>query len=438
MIDFITVLYYSVLGAIVGVALSWLPGFHIYNVIAVLFIVMGFESFIPAEFIPFFMLSAIIAFSFVNLLPAIFLSVADDTLIFLLFPSQRALLLGKGYRAMLLSLLGALGGAILLFALSPVLAIILPIVYNLTSNYIHVFIAALILFMFMSEWHRYGEKVGSPLSRLLDAWKQSFAGLFVFFASGILGFIAMRRPIVPPDRAYLNLMPLFIGAFGMAWVVFNLISNVQIPKQEIMDKVEISLPNYLRGLVSGVFGGIIAALYPLITGGMGALVAGHLVNPTSEDEFLISQGANRVVYYVGAYFLLFMPTFRIIRGTGAWITAGIYIPKLYEEYVLALGILLFVSGISFLATLLIGRVYVSLVTRISYKKLSLITMAMLVIITYVGTGLMGIFYMTIATFLGLVAGLYNTRRSYPLGLLLFPVLLSMTGTADILCEILGI
>ncbi|WP_367884052.1 tripartite tricarboxylate transporter permease [Thermococcus sp. JCM 11816] len=94
-----------------------------------------------------------------------------------------------GHEAVLLYLIGAVAGTLILvlgmlFVFPPK---VLPPIYQATSPYITYFLVAIVLFMFMSEWPKEGDRGKTVKERLWLAWRQILGGIFVFFLSGILG-----------------------------------------------------------------------------------------------------------------------------------------------------------------------------------------------------------------------------------------------------------
>ncbi len=433
------VISWSLIGATLGLVFSWMPGFHIYNLLAlVVLLAPGFITYNPYA-LPYFALGAVVAFSFASSIASTYLSVADESLMLMLFPSQRYLMLGRGHSMVLLYLIGAFGGALFLSLFSLTIGVyVMPVIYNLFSPYYTWILAAVVLFLFLSEWPKEGDREETGIKRLLAAWRQILGGVFVFFASGILGFITTYTGLLPTEAAYARLTPLFIGFFGMSWVIRNLLSRKTLPRQNTKDFVETHPTAVMNGIASGVIGGGIAAFFPVITGGMGALIGGHMASGRGDDTFVVSQGAARVVYYVGALLLLFMPTARITRGAVAWLIGGIYTPKTWLEFYYAGFTIILVAAVSFIATLYISKAVSKLLSIVSYVHVSLVVAVFLVLLTYIITGLTGILLLAVATAIGFTAQAFNTRISYCLGALILPVLLSMTGTSGLLLSLLGI
>jgi len=439
MIPLTELLLWSLAGVLFGAVISWIPGFHIFNIMALLVAVFGVGSIMPTDAFPFFAIGSIVAYAYVSAISSVYFSVADESAVFLLFPTQRYLLLGRGHEAVLLYLLGAVSGTLIL-VLSALFIFpkVLPPIYQATSPYITYFLVAIVLFMFMSEWPKEGDRGRSPWNRLWLAWRQILAGIAVFFISGILGFAVMNTNLLPTTSAYTRLTPMFIGFFGMSWVLLNILSNPPMLEQVPDDKVESSVYNILKASFGGALGGTIAAVYPIITGGMGALVAGHMTSQRGDDAFIISQGVNRVIYYVGAFTLLFLPNLRLTRGAAAWLVSSVYTPKSYSEYLAAVGVILLAAGISFLFTYYISKVIARSFKVVHIQKMSYIVAVILIAISYILTGWMGVVVLLVSTAIGMMAAAFNTRRSYCLGGLILPVLISMTGHTGAVMSLLGL
>lgn len=128
------VILWSLLGGLIGLAVSWIPGLHIVNLIVLITILTPEFILTHPYLMPYFALGALVAFSFMSAISATYLSVSDDSLMLMLFPSQRYLLMGYGHRAVLLYLIGALGGVFFLLVFGLTIApLVMPIVYNLFS-----------------------------------------------------------------------------------------------------------------------------------------------------------------------------------------------------------------------------------------------------------------------------------------------------------------
>ena len=117
----------------------------------------------------------------------------------------------------------------------------------------------------------------------------------------------MYRGLVPVEAAYQNLMPAFVGLFAIPWVLQNAFSRTQIPPQHVAASVDADLPLVLRGVLSGAAGGLFAAFFPVVTGGIGGFIAGHATAQRDDRLFIVSQGASKAIYYIGSLLLFFVP-----------------------------------------------------------------------------------------------------------------------------------
>jgi putative membrane protein len=430
---------WGLMGSLMGLLLSWLPGLHIFNLLALVFILA--PSFITSNpyATPFFGLGAVVGFSFASAIASTYLSVSDESMMLMLFPSQRYLLAGQGHRAVLLYAIGALIGALFLAVFMTTAGVyVMPVIYNLFSPYYWFALLAVVLFMFMSEWPKEADLGRTPLERLWLAWRQILGGVLVFLASGILGFAATYSSLIKVEYSYVRLTPLFVGFFGLPWVLRNILSRRRLPRQDTRDIVATEPRAVANGAASGIIGGGIAAFFPVITGGMGALIGGHMASSRGDDAFLISQGAARTVYYVGALFFLFHPTMRITRGAVAWLIGGLYTPKTWVEFYAGASVIILSAGLAFVLTLYLSKAVAKLLSVVSYLYISLATLVFIVSMVYVLTGLTGILLMLVAGAIGFAAMVFNTRLSYCLGALILPVLANTMGFSGYLMEFLGL
>ncbi|RLE95747.1 MAG: hypothetical protein DRJ55_01270, partial [Thermoprotei archaeon] len=127
----------------------------------------------------------------------------------------------------------------------------------------------------------------------------------------------------------------------------------------------------------------------------------------------------------------------LTRGSAAWLVSSIYQPKSYVEYIYSIGALLLASGISFIGSIFLSKAVAKVVSAY-YKHVSVAVLILLLGIAWALTGFLGVFIMIVAGFIGFMSSLFNTRRSYCLGGLIFPVLLSMTGTAEAFAKLIGL
>jgi len=430
-------LFISLIGTLTGVIFSWIPALHIYNILALFVFVQVETAILPNHLIPYFFAGCVTGYAFTGTLPAIYFSTNDDTTLFYLLPAQKFLMYGRGHEAVILSLFGSLGTAFLIFITAIIMPYFLPLLKDLLTPHVSWILASIGAFMLMSEWPRTTDRPKSPFGRLKEAWGSLFIGILVFFLSGFLGYIVMRGGVMDPKTSFQNLMPLFLGLFAIPWLIINMISNPVLPEQKIEDKVYTTYPRILRGIFAGTLGGGFAAFFPVITGGIGAFLAGHATAQRGDDIFIIGQGANRFLYYVGGFLLFFVPFLHLRRGGAAWMLNIFYSPSSYSEYFLMISIVLISAFLSFYLTLKISKVIAKNINKIPYKTLSFIIIVFIIILTFLITSYKGLTVLFVSTGIGLLPPLFGTRRLNCLGALIVPLTVEMSSFSGAVSKILG-
>ena len=114
-----------------------------------------------------------------------------------MLPGQKWLLERRGYEAAILTGAGSLCGVIVLVLLSPFLTEVARTLRIILAPHFGWILAAISLFMLMSEWPKAGDRGPSNWARFRAAWSQLAAGLLTFFLSGLLGIILMYRNFLP-------------------------------------------------------------------------------------------------------------------------------------------------------------------------------------------------------------------------------------------------
>jgi putative membrane protein len=429
----------SVVGTLVASVLALVPALHIYNVAG--FIILATATlgdFMPPELMAMFFLGMITGYAMLNTIPSIFLAAPDDSTVFVVLPGQKYLLQSRGYEAVVLTGIGGLGGIAVLALLTPVASTILPAVRAILQPHLHWILWTVIAYMLISEWPKGSDRAPAGLRRWWDGWKSLTAGLVTFALSGVLGFILLYRSLVPVTLAYQNLLPAFIGLFAVPWILQNLLSRVELPEQHISKTVDGTPWLFLRGTFAGALGGLFAAFFPVVTGGLGGFLAGHATAQRDDRLFIISQGASKIVYYVGGFLLFFVPGLHLTRGGMAWMLSSLWSSYSPESYYMAVAGVVLSGVISFFMLLLMTRLVIKLVARVHYRWVSLATLAILLGIVIGMTGVGGLLICAVATGIGLIPVLWGSRRMNCMGVLLLPIALNMVGAGDAVAGWLGL
>jgi putative membrane protein len=437
------VLISTVVGTVLSCVLACLPGLHVYNVMGlmVMFIYALADAGVnlpPESFLP-LMAGMIVGWSMLNTIPAVLLGAPDESAIFTVLPGQKYLMFGRGFEGTMMTGVGGLAGLYLLVVLlAPASLYIFPILKDVLRPYSGAIIWVIITFILMSEWPKGGNTGPAGWGKFLDAWKSLGAGLLTFFLSAFLGFILLYRSPVAVDMAFQNIMPAFVGLFAIPWCLLNVISGADVPEQHVSDSMDIDMPTILRSAASGGLGGGFAAFFPVVTGGVGGLLAGHATAQRDERVFIMSQGVSKIIYYTGAFMFFFIPGLNLTRGGGAWIIKGLYTPRSMYDYLMIVGSIAIAGAVAYLMMEPLTKGLIKLIRRFNYRYISAIALCIIVALVFLVTSWVGLFIMLVGTGIGLIPVLFASRRLNCLGILLLPIACNMTGIGPSIAAFLGL
>jgi putative membrane protein len=435
----IVLLLYAVAGTLVASVLSLAPALHIYNVAGlVILVTTTLGELMPPEGLAMFFLGMITGYAMLNTIPSIFFSTPDDSTIFVVLPGQKYLLQRRGYEAVVLTGVGGLGGIAVLALLTPVASSFFSALRAILQPHLHWILWTVIAYMLISEWPKGSGRAPAGLARWWEGWKSLTAGLITFFLSGLLGFILFYRSLVPVTVAYQNLFPAFLGLFAVPWILQNLLSRVELPEQHIAESVDATPWLFLRGTFAGALGGLFAAFFPVVTGGIGGFIAGHATAQRDDRLFIVSQGAAKVVYYVGGLLLFFVPGLHLTRGGMAWMLSSLWSAYTPQTYYMAVAGVVLSGLLSFFLLLLMARLVIKLVSRVHYRWICLGTLAVLLAVVVGMTGWGGALICAVAAGIGLIPVLWGSRRMNCMGVLLLPIALNMSGVGSVVAGWLGL
>jgi len=437
--DTVTLIAIAVFGAVAASLLALIPALHIYNVAGLVIVLAGsLNAILTLDQIAMLLLGMVVGYAMLSTVPATFLAAPDESSAFIVLPGQKWLLQRRGYEAVILAGVGGLGGLAIVVALSPIAGEAARILQQIVAPHLGWILTAIVAFLLMSEWPKAGERGRTRLGRFLAAWTQLGAGILTFLLSGLLGFIIMYRSVVPTEIAFQNLLPAFLGLFAVPTVLTNFIMGTRIPDQHIARSLDVSPSHLLRGIVSGALGGLFAAFFPVVTGGVGGFLAAHATAQRDDRVFILSQGASKSVYYVGGFLLFFVPGLNLARGGMAAMLSTIYTPASPHSYFTAVAAIAVSGAVSFLLLIVLTRLVIRAVQRISYRVTNAATLALLVALIAVLTGPGGLLTALAATGIGLIPTLFGSRRMNCLGVLLLPITLNLLGVGPLMAKLLGL
>lgn len=419
----LTVILFSLLGSLLSILLSCVPGVHVYSVLAACVMWVHMLGDVAPTFLAPFCSGLIVAYAVVGVVPAVLLAAPDESTFFAVLPAQKYLDSGRGYEAVVLVTAGGLIG-LFWICIAGLLFIqkILQVVVAVFRPHAHWIIWCIICFMIMSEWPRRGALDNAGWRKFIRAWAPLLAGLLTFLLSGLLGCILIFRSPLPLRGMFQNLMPAFVGLFTMPWLILALTGQGDIPKQKIK-LARIDRGVFVRGGVAGVLGGMFAAVFPAVTAGVGGFLAGHATAMRDDKAFMISQGAARMVYYAGSFLFFFVPALSLTRGGAAWMISSICAPSSCGEYYMVLAAMAFSGCVAVFAVGPVTRVMLKTIEKSGRRRLLAVGICAVVAIVLVFTGLPGLVVMLTAAAIGMLPVLYGSRRMNCLGVILLPLAL---------------
>lgn len=437
--EYLDLFYFSALGVIFSCLISFLPALHIYNVIGIfLLVILKFEATMAPMQLIALCIGMIVGYSILNTVPATYFGPGDESMSYYILPSAAWVAKGRGYESIILTGVGAIGGIILLAVLAPAFLLFMPGLKTITSPHMFWIIGSVIAYMVMSEWPKGVSQSESCWENFFEGWKFLGVGLITFLLSGLLGFIVMSKTLVPIDFAFQSITPVFVGLFAIPWLITNIINIGSIPKQHECTSMELDWDLVCRGTFGGFLGGFFAAYIPIVTAGVGGLMAGHATAQRDGRLFVMSYGTCKTVYYVGSFLLFFIPGLSLTRGGLAWIVTPVVTTLTMKEYALFVGLMLFSAGMAFLMLGAFTRLCIKLVEKIEYHWVSVIALLIVIPGVFSFTSWGGLAIMTVATGIGLLPVMFQARRMNLMGVLLLPVCINMAGYGNEVMRFLGL
>ncbi|MGQ3414064.1 tripartite tricarboxylate transporter permease [Natrinema sp. LN54] len=389
-------------GSLLGGCSGLVPGLHANNFA---FLLAGVAPSVPGPplFVGCAMLAAGVVHTFLNAVPAMALGVPDAEMAITALPGHRLVLEGRGSEAIRLS---ALGSVLAVLAAVP---LALPVTRAVTAAYPTIR-AHLSLVLAM---------VAVALIASEPTWRGRFGGLSSFALATGLGALTLDLSADAPLEAGGTLAPLFAGLFG-APVLIDAIRGSGIPPQDD-EGVTTSRRFVGTTAVAGALAGAVVGYIPGISAAIAAVAVLAVVPDGASDRGYIV--ATSGVDTANTIFALFALVALGQPRTGVLVAfeetaAPLELPILLAGVVLA-GLL------GFALVIVVGDAYLELVGRLTYWKISAAVLALLLVLSYLFTGPLGVAIFAAATVIGLVPVRLRCRRVHLMGVLIGPLMLGL-------------
>jgi len=227
-----------------------------------------------------------------------------------------------------------------------------------------------------------------------------------------LGLLALNStPIREP------LFPMLAGLFGISTLLISANSIKRIPEQRFDGFVYFgSLKTHLKGAVSSA----LMAVLPALGSAQATILAQLMSKKRSAEEFLtIVGGINTVsvLFVLTTLFLINKSRTGVIQVMQQFLTLDFY------SYLILLAASFAAVGFAVVLTLVLGKYFANKIWKIKYRKLSMLILGFVVVLVAFFSGLQGLFLLSIATAVGLIAPSVGIKRIHAMGCLAIPIVI---------------
>ena len=433
----------AIFGASLGAVLACIPGLHVYNVLTILLVSIaragGHDAQVPFSFLSPFFIGIMVSYAVLSSIPSILLSAPDESSLFTVLPGQNLLFKGRGYEAVLITVLGSALGLLFLTIMAGTLApFVLPSISRVLAGHAHWMLWCVIIFIVMSEGREGGSSGDAGWGRLGEGRRSVSVGLVTFMLSGLLGFILFYRSPGMGRTSLQNLMPAFVGLFTLPQLLVNLAVRSDLPEQNMRLPLSVDMATTARGGFAGLLGGSFAAFFPAVTGGVGGLLARHATAVRDDRMILIAQGTSKLVYYGGTLMLLSVPGLGLTSVDCGGMLRGFPLPKTYSDHNIMLASIALAGAVALMLAAPLTRAMLRGVDRVGHRRVSALALVVILLIVLLLMGLQGLFVTCVAAGIGLLPVLFGARRMNCLGVVLLPVACTMSGSAPTVAGWLGL
>ena len=261
------ILFPVFLGVILGTVAGIVPGMHVNTLIPFLFMV--FSNMDVTE-LAVLIVSTAMSEIFMNIIPSTFLGAPDTETALSVLPAHRLLFSGKGYEAVVITILSSLFSLLLTVLLVFLFYPFFVPLYTVTRPYLHFLLLTVIFFMIYSE---------KDLSSSIKA-------LVVISLSGLFGTIVLNSKISTSNV----LFPVLTGMFGMSGLLFSVSQNSTLPEQDYRIRTEINTFEFVKSVFLGSLAGIAIGFLPAIGISEAATMVRYLTKLDGERGFLATLG----------------------------------------------------------------------------------------------------------------------------------------------------
>ncbi len=384
------------IGILAGTITGLIPGIHT-NLIAIFILSsLGFLlNYFSAFYLMIFIIVMAITHTFVDFIPAIFLGAPDEDTALSVIPGHDFLLKGKGYQAIILTLIGSISAIFILMFITPLFIWIIPKIYPFIQKMMSWFLIWISVFLIYQEKH------------------SKISAIIIFLLAGFLGLATLNLPVKQPLFAMLT------GLFGSSTLIFSISQNIKIPQQDVIKplilKKQLIKPILITTIISPI-----CSFFPGLGSSQAAIIGSKLTKNISKPQFLVLLGSINTLVMAVSFVTLFL----IDKSrTGAANAIQQIIQITLKDLIYILVIIFFTSLIVSIIVIKISKIIAKRIHRFNYRLISLSVVLLLIVFVLIFSGWIGILVFSVSTCLGLTCIYLSIRRGYLMGCLLIPTIL---------------
>jgi len=396
---FLEILFAISIGIISGTITGLLPGLHT-NTIAILLVSSlpilsnHFSEIALAAFI----IAMIITHSFLDAIPAIFLGAPEADTALGVLPGHQLLLEGKGYHALKLTVLGGIGTSAIAVLIIPILLISLEHAYTYLQQIIAPILIVLSILFILRESNN----------------KKRIWALLIFMLSGTLGTLTLNKLNISNP-----LFPLLTGFFGVPVILLSIARETNIPKQTTSSRLTLITKQNILSYIKASISSAIVSILPGIGAAQAAMISQGFTKFKNKEQFLtIIGGINTASVFYTLTTLYILDKAR----TGAMVAIQFFLTLNPNQYILLILTSITTLGFAVTLTLLLGKLFAKKIAKVSYKKISIGILAIILFFTIKLSGCLALPVLAVATAIGLLPVKTNIRRIHAMGALILPVI----------------
>lgn len=395
---FIASLIAIALGILCGIFTGLAPGIHVNLVVTFLISLSPLLlRYTDPLILCVFIITISITHVFFEFLPSIFLGAPDPDTILSVLPGHRYLFAGNGLMAVKLSCLGAFFGILLgTLLLFPVLSL-LPLIYTFIQKFMAFFLMGIIIFM--------------TLHNTKKIW-----ALTVFFLAGFLGIAVFSISSLKDP-----LFPLLTGLFGISTLLLSLFDKNVVPQQYITDGIALDWKIFFKAVIVGTFCSFFLALFPGLSPAIAALFGMQVLGNIGDHGYMLLQSSVN-----SAGFLMSIATLFAIEKARNGAIVGIQTllsSVSFSAVLLFAAVSVLTAALTVPLVLFIGKKFSVFIGKIDYKKMTIVVICILFLLTFLFSGFLGILVLVTATAVGIIPGIVKVTRTQAMGCLLLPTLM---------------